>query len=143
MGVKLAASHKQNSLAIIKVARGIARFLGSDIKVHREKYNISYYNNQTGVIHLYLRDWQGRVRPPALVAHDVFHELAHRIQQVSGVYSPYFTTNHKDPAFKRVALKAERHADKIAFDLCKLFGIKTVKHSYSKEGLYKYFGWKK
>lgn len=126
---------------ILLIARSMIEPLGASIAPHRYKYKGNYYNNIGKVIHISFTDQYGKPRPLNSFAFSIMHEVAHALQQHRGIFKPYFTMNRKNPEFKRIALRAERHANKTAYILCNTLGLSVNKKTYLKTDLYRYFGW--
>ena len=126
---------------VIKAVRNMAKLLGTKVIVHEKVYAGNYYNNINRVIHVSTRDRLGRARPLGELTYTAFHEIGHAMQHKRSVFMPYFTQNRDSKEFKRIALRAERSADKFAFKMCKQLNIEVQEHRYSKAELYSYFGW--
>jgi hypothetical protein len=65
--------------------------------------------------------WINLDNPSRIVISTFFHELGHHLDYKSGKFRAFYDLRYSLAAQRRVALRAERHADFVGQKLCKKF----------------------
>jgi hypothetical protein len=134
-----------------QVLRAVAKACGvkrvSFVKHKKPRYGGTYQYNAKRII--VVEKEGSRVVPIYVLAYRLLHELTHHLQHEGGIFLAFYCSEYKDEKGKlhkvtnderrRVALRAERHADKKAVELCEeLFELKLKPMApYSKSFLKK------
>jgi hypothetical protein len=72
--------------------------------------------------------WVNLDNPANVVISTVFHELGHHLDLEAGLFRKYYDGRSSNRTMRRLALRAERHADLVGRRLCKKYFPKVKFH---------------